>query len=56
MAILTMILRCMLSYIPHIENILGTDSSYISVIRQDNIGGEYITEEHVDTPSNMCSS
>ena len=28
----------MLADIPHIENILGTDSSYISLIRRDNIG------------------
>ena len=28
----------MLADIPHIENIPGTDSSYISLIRRDNIG------------------
>ena len=34
---ITMIM-IMLADIPHIENILGTDSSYISLIRRDNIG------------------
>ena len=38
MMMIMITIMIMLADIPHIENILGTDSSYISLIRRDNIG------------------
>ena len=44
-----MILRSMLSFIPHIGNILGTDRCYISVIRRDNIGENILLRNTLHT-------
>ena len=38
MMMIMITIMIMLADIPHIENIPGTDSSYISLIRRDNIG------------------